>query len=337
MPKILMLGTESLGVRGLSCFVEHKGIRVLIDPGVALGFTRWGFHPHPIQAVAGDIVRDKIKKLWKEADYVILSHMHGDHVPLYDANPFQLSLYSLEDNGKLTILAPNPETLSGRSRRRLEKIVEVYGNRVKFFNGEHLEIGPIKVYGPFFHGMSSKTRVYATFIDLGMKVLHLSDTELLCNKVIELAETLRPDVIITDGPPIYRFLGRGDVVNLMLRSASKNLMRLSKVAHYVIVDHHINRCDEGYKWIKDIAGTQRETVITTAAEYMGFKPLLLEAWRRTLYNYFPVSKDWFMNEYKILLERYRPVYYKIAKEINSYKGLVSEDVLEKLLIKSLQS
>ena len=52
---LYLIGSESLGVRGLSCFIELNKRSVLIDPGVALGFTRFGLHPHPLQAAFSEI------------------------------------------------------------------------------------------------------------------------------------------------------------------------------------------------------------------------------------------------------------------------------------------
>jgi hypothetical protein len=47
-----MLGTESLGVRGLSCVIETRERKVVIDPGVALGYRRHALLPHPVQVAA---------------------------------------------------------------------------------------------------------------------------------------------------------------------------------------------------------------------------------------------------------------------------------------------
>jgi predicted metallo-beta-lactamase superfamily hydrolase len=52
--QIEILGTESLGVRGLCCAVRTKGRKVVIDPGVALGFRRHGLLPHPVQVAASE-------------------------------------------------------------------------------------------------------------------------------------------------------------------------------------------------------------------------------------------------------------------------------------------
>ena len=44
---IRILGAESLGVRGLSCVVKVEERKIVIDPGLALGYYRYGLLPHP--------------------------------------------------------------------------------------------------------------------------------------------------------------------------------------------------------------------------------------------------------------------------------------------------
>ncbi|NIA19462.1 MAG: hypothetical protein GWP07_03380, partial [Xanthomonadaceae bacterium] len=50
---IEIIGTESLGVRGMCCLVTAGKRRILIDPGVALGYRRHGLPPHPYQVKTG--------------------------------------------------------------------------------------------------------------------------------------------------------------------------------------------------------------------------------------------------------------------------------------------
>jgi predicted metallo-beta-lactamase superfamily hydrolase len=316
--KLIVLGCESLGVRGLSCFVEHRGVTVLIDPGVALGYTRRGFHPHPIQAVAGDEVRHRIVSLWSRSDYIVLTHMHGDHIPLYNANPFQLSLYSLPDcNGE--IIVPDPALLSGRMRIRLEKIMEVYRERIIVAGREKVSVdGIVSVYGPFNHGLS-RTSVYVVQLDIGERIIHLSDTELLSDEAVSLAVKLKPDIIITDGPPIYKYMHDPVLINTLLEKASHNLEKLSRITHTIIVDHHVLRCDEGYEWLTMNAekyGKNGEVRILTGAEYMMSTPILLEAWRNILYKYYPEPNYWFKHNYTNLLGKYKPIYHEIRKQLN---------------------
>jgi glyoxylase-like metal-dependent hydrolase (beta-lactamase superfamily II) len=85
-----IVGAESLGVRSLCCAVDLEDRRILIDPGLALGYFRHGQHPHPVQVAIGERVRRRILTLMEQATDVIFSHFHGDHVPLTHANTFQL-------------------------------------------------------------------------------------------------------------------------------------------------------------------------------------------------------------------------------------------------------
>lgn len=47
--RIEIIGAESSGVRGLCCFVETENRKILIDPGIALGYKRHNLLPHPVQ------------------------------------------------------------------------------------------------------------------------------------------------------------------------------------------------------------------------------------------------------------------------------------------------
>jgi hypothetical protein len=89
--KIEILGTESLGVRGLCCVVEVKDQKIVMDPGVALGYRRYGLLSHPVQVAVGARVRRRILAELEDATDVVVSHFHWDHIPLPKANPYQLS------------------------------------------------------------------------------------------------------------------------------------------------------------------------------------------------------------------------------------------------------
>ena len=86
-----IIATESLGVRGMCCLVTTGERRILIDPGLALGYLRHGLLPHPLQVANGIKVRQKILKAVQIATDIVFSHFHGDHIPLLRANPYQLS------------------------------------------------------------------------------------------------------------------------------------------------------------------------------------------------------------------------------------------------------
>lgn len=57
---IKILGTESLGVRGLSCSIELNNRKIIIGPGIALGRSRYGLLPDPFQIAIGIGIRKKL-------------------------------------------------------------------------------------------------------------------------------------------------------------------------------------------------------------------------------------------------------------------------------------
>lgn len=106
--KIEIIGAESLGVRGLCCLVTVAERKILIDPGLALGFLRNGQAPHPVQVAMGEVIRKQIIQVWGLATDIVFSHFHGDHVPLVDANPYQLDAALVTGPGKTQCGWPVP-------------------------------------------------------------------------------------------------------------------------------------------------------------------------------------------------------------------------------------
>ena len=90
-----VLASESLGARGLCCSVRTSDRRIIIDPGIALGYLRHGLLPHPFQVAVGAHLRAEIVSALASATDIIFGHFHGDHVPLLDANPYQLPMSSV--------------------------------------------------------------------------------------------------------------------------------------------------------------------------------------------------------------------------------------------------
>jgi len=76
--QIEIIGTESLGVRGLCCMVDTKDRKEVIDPGVALGFRRHGLMPHPVQVIAFERIKSLINKVLVNATDIVLSHYIPD-------------------------------------------------------------------------------------------------------------------------------------------------------------------------------------------------------------------------------------------------------------------
>ena len=122
--KIRILGTESLGVRGLSCEVVVENRKIVIDPGLSLGYRRYGLLPHPAQVAVGEQTRSRIATALSDATDIVLSHFHGDHIPLPDANPYQLSAHQVATMlRKVRLWSKGPESISRHMASRRDALV----------------------------------------------------------------------------------------------------------------------------------------------------------------------------------------------------------------------
>ncbi len=93
---INIIATESLGVRGLCCSINTADRQIVIDPGIALGYKRNGLLPHPVQIAVDEIIQKRILMTLQSATDIIFTHFHGDHVPLKNANPYQLNFNKID-------------------------------------------------------------------------------------------------------------------------------------------------------------------------------------------------------------------------------------------------
>jgi predicted metallo-beta-lactamase superfamily hydrolase len=149
--EITILGTESLGVRGLSCVVQAGNRKIVIDPGIALGYRRYGLLPHPVQVSVGKQARRKIVAALQEVTDVVFSHFHGDHIPLPDANPYQLNARLVAPLLKtIRIWCKGGEHLSHKMALRRKALIEILGRDLP--NAESQRDGPLAFSVPVPHG-----------------------------------------------------------------------------------------------------------------------------------------------------------------------------------------
>jgi predicted metallo-beta-lactamase superfamily hydrolase len=71
--RVIPLASESLGVRSLATFVKASGIKILIDPGVALGPKRYGLPPAEMELKTLQQMRKKLQGYARKAD--IITHL----------------------------------------------------------------------------------------------------------------------------------------------------------------------------------------------------------------------------------------------------------------------
>lgn len=286
---IEIIGAESLGVRGLCCLVVTPDRRVLLDPGVALGFFRHGHMPHPVQVAMGRTVRARIIAALKTATDIVFSHFHGDHIPLAGANPYQLAIRDLPpETRSRRAWCPSPEGQSAVMAARYEDLAALFGANLRI--AEESEHGDMCFSPPIPHGEPDGrqgTVMMTRIASRGQAFVHASDIQLLNDEAVDRILDWRPDTVLAAGPPLY--LERLDAA--ARDRAWCNAVRLLKNIPTVILDHHLMRSAQGPAWLRRLSEhTGRRAYC--AAEYMGRPPLLLEASREDLYEEMPVPEGW---------------------------------------------
>jgi predicted metallo-beta-lactamase superfamily hydrolase len=110
---------------------------------------------------------------------------------------------------------------------------------------------------------------------------------LLDATTVDLIISLRPDIVLAAGPPLYI-----KALSDELRTAAwENGLRLAANVDILILDHHLMRDRQGPAWLEALsvkAGKQ----IYCAADFMGRNRLLLEAGRPELYDTMSVPAHW---------------------------------------------
>ena len=278
--KVTPIASDSLGVRSMATYVETKDCKIFIDPSAALGPSRYGLPPHPLEIEALNKTKRRISEIAKNCEILVISHYHYDH---YDPDE---SFY----DGKRVFAKDIEKSINKSQKQRGEKFRERIEERCELIycddSSERIGNTKITFSPPFFHGPANVRLGYVimTTIDDGeKKILHASDVQ---GPVTEEAKDYiigqMPDILIMDGPPTI-FLGwKFSYKNL--EDASKNMMEiLDKLNCEVILDHHLlrdlkykERFPEPYK-----VGGDR---IKTFAEYLGKKNNTLEAHRKQLWE-----------------------------------------------------
>jgi predicted metallo-beta-lactamase superfamily hydrolase len=287
-----IIGAESLGVRSLCCLVSLPDRRIVIDPGVSLGYVRYGLPPHPLQIAVGRKVREKILRVLHNATDVVFSHFHGDHVPLLDANPYQLSIRSLPPRfHQLRCWSKSDDDLSANMSKRFHDLADLLGTNMQVAEGCSEE--PLSFSRAVPHGApdSNIGTLMMTRVQMGGQVfVHASDIQLLDIPTVDRVIDWQPDIVLAAGPPLY--LDR--LSNAERERAWGNAARLAQSIEVVILDHHLMRSEEGAIWLDELSAAVGKKVYC-AADFMGRPRRLLEAERVRLYEEMPVPDEWHDN------------------------------------------
>jgi predicted metallo-beta-lactamase superfamily hydrolase len=286
--QIEILGCESFGARSLACVVNTDERKIVIDPGVALARLRSGLFPHPVEVAAAVRIRDKILFALEGATDIVISHYHGDHMPMKAEDPYQLPVEALPSLEGVNLWCKGPEKISSLSARRRKELSDFLGFPLPASEGK--SSGSMDFSSPVPHGVRDKGfgMVMMTRISGENEVfVHTSDIQLLDRETVHKVLAWKPTIVFASGPPLYL----AHRIPEIGKEAFKNALLLARSVDTLILDHHLLRSFEGYEWLKELAG-KVETSVLSAAEFMGKEPELLEAQRKTLYEKLPVPSGW---------------------------------------------
>jgi predicted metallo-beta-lactamase superfamily hydrolase len=287
--QVEIIGAESLGVRGLCCVVRTKDRKVVIDPGVALGFSRHGLMPHPVQVIASERTRTLIEKALEDATDVVISHYHGDHTPLVDANPYQLSVERVAGFCmRLVFRTKGVQDISFNQANRARALAERLGRILP--NAEGLKDGPLTFSLPVPHGKRDGRggSLMMTRVEEDKKVfVHASDIQMLNDEAIEQILDWQPDIVLASGPPVYL----PGLTSQEQEEALRRTLYLAEKVDTLVLDHHLMRSKKGERWLDNASSLASHNIIC-AADFMRVRRNLLEAERLLWYRQLPVPEGW---------------------------------------------
>lgn len=282
--KLRILACESLGVRSMACVVETTGMKVLLDPGTALGPKRFRLPPHPVEQETAQKVQKLLYDELADATHIVVTHFHGDHHPMVEADTSQLSAHeALPFLKNREILAKSNRAVSRRQKHRRRLLEQLLGKSLTDADNKHF--GTMTFSEPVPHGepgnkagtviMDKLTADNTTFV-------HGSDIQLLNQQSIEIICNWKPDIAFIAGPPLYILENQRNAKDLF-ESINQHLARLISACGTVILDHHIMRSRDGEAWLDRMADTHGKEKICCAADFSQLPRNLLEANRKDLF------------------------------------------------------
>lgn len=283
--QVFPIAADSLGTRSMATLVKTKDCSILIDPGVALGPSRYGLPPHPLELQRMDEHWEAIKKFAKKSDVLIVTHYHYDH-----HNPDEPEIY----RDKTVLLKHPKEKINKSQTGRAKFFLERLGNMpqtLEYSDGREFSFGAtgIRFSNPVFHGTNPRlgyvTEVSIKEGDFGF--VFTSDVE--GPSIDDQAKFILNEdanLLYLDGPMTYMLGYRYSKASL--KHSIRNIVDIFEKTKIekLIVDHHFLRDINWKSRIEEVftAAEKQDVNVLTAAEYLGLENEMLEAGRKELYD-----------------------------------------------------
>jgi predicted metallo-beta-lactamase superfamily hydrolase len=298
------LAYESLGVRGMATLVETDDIKLIIDPGSALG-PRFRLNPHEREYEALSRTRRAILDAANDADVLTISHYHFDHyLPnfenwmwIWSSPELARELYS----NKLILAKDISADINPSQRKRgymFKKLNLETAKDIQIADGRSFKFGDtvLEFSKPVYHGPVGSRLGFVLMLTVytaGSRILHAPDVQgPMYDEALQLILVKKPDAVLMGGPPLY--LGF-KLEKEELATAQRNLMILARHVPVLVVDHHLLRSLDYPQYLEPVirAAEERGNRVVTAAELLGREPELLEARRRELHAQEPMEREWY--------------------------------------------
>jgi len=315
-------------------FVETPDVRILIDPGVALG-PRFRLLPHPREYEALKDSRRNIRKYARIADVLVVSHYHHDHFTPNFTDTTWLASNPREAEaiyrGKTVMVKDARSSMNVSQRRRgwiFQSFCRKIGCETIIADGRSFEYGDTRMRfsASLPHGEDAGElgSVVATVVEShSERFIHASDIQgPMSNSALQFILREVPSTVIIGGPPTY--LSGVKVPAESIRRGMENIEIIARRIPLVIVDHHLLRAQDSIRQLSAISKATRPLggSIMTAAEYIHEQTQLLEANRATLYREDPPSRQ-FIKWTKLQQEKQRQTNPPLERKRRK-KGRVSE-------------
>jgi len=302
--RVVPLAAESFGVRSMCTYIETADVKILLDAGVSLAPSRFGFPPHPKEYEAIVECRKKIAEAAEKADVVTLSHYHFDHhTPSYTdwfCNWSSAEVARQIYEGKIVFVKSYKDKVNFSQRRRgwmFSKTAGKCAKRVESADCKTFKFGDteLKFSEPVFHGPTNSMLgwVIMTTIEYNSeRILFASDVQgPMHNPTLDIILAQKPQLIIIGGPPTY--LAWTKIEEEYLEQGMKNLETVVRYVPITILEHHLLRDEKWTEHTKSVfnEATKNGHKIVTAAEYMQKENNLLEFNRKHLFKNEPPSNQ----------------------------------------------
>lgn len=303
--RVLPLAFESFGVRSMATYVETDDIKLVIDPGSALG-PRFKLNPHEREYVALFESRQTILKAARDADLLTISHYHFDHyVPnfenwlwIWSSPELAAELYT----DKLIFAKDVGANINFSQRKRgymFQKLNLKLAKEIRVADGQTFRFDKttLEFSKPVYHGPAGSKLGYVLMLAVrtpGCCLVHAPDVQgPMYDEPLRFILARKPNALFMGGPPAY--LAGFKIKGEDLEVARRNLTTLAERVQQIVVDHHLLRSLDYYDYLKPAAEAAKRAgnQLLTATELIGQKPRLLEARRKELHKLEPVEPEWY--------------------------------------------